>query len=141
MKQQSIETSSSLSYIRALSAALILGVCSVIYLTYIPKAAVAVHSGVVLAVAGAIYAGFGLVEGSNNAVILEAISGLFFGSIATIGTIYSPQILGIGFLLHAVWDCLHHWKVVKTEINPWYPSFCAIYDFIVGIYLLVIYFS
>lgn len=134
------------THLFALLAALILGVCSIVYLAFLPELAmptasfaIAQHSAVVLSAAGAVYIGFGLAESKISLVIMETLSGLIFGIIAIMGAIYFPLILGVGFLFHAVWDCLHHWKIIKTEVNPWYPPFCAVYDCLVGIFLLVIY--
>lgn len=127
------------AHLFTLFAALILGICSIIYLISLPKLAIAQHSAIVLSAAGAVYIGFGLAESKISLAIIETLSGVIFGVVAIIGAIRFPLILGIGFLFHAVWDCLHHQKVVKTRVTPWYPPFCAVYDCLVGIFLVVVY--
>ena len=121
----------------AILAASILGIGSIIYLMYLSEA-IALHSAIVLAVAGGIYAGFGLSDGKSDSVIIETLSALFFGVIAIVGVIY-PVVLGIGFLLHAVWDYLHHCQAIDTKVRFWYPPFCAVYDCFVGVFLLAVY--
>jgi hypothetical protein len=127
------------NHLPALFAALILGACSIAYLMFSPERAIAQHSAIVLSAVGAVYIGFGLAQSKVGMTVVETLSGLVFGVVAIIGVMRFPLILGIGFLFHAVWDCLHHWKVVKTKVTPWYPPFCAVYDCLVGIFLLVIY--
>lgn len=50
--------------------------------------------------------------------------------------IRGPEWLtGTGLLLHAVWDWMH--RVIKKDtVGRWWPPFCAIYDVVVGGYLL-----
>ena len=127
----------SMRSLLAILAASILGIGSIVYLMYIPEA-VALHSAIVLAVAGGVYAGFSLSDNRANSAIIETLSAVFFGVIAIVGVIY-PVVLGIGFLLHAGWDYLHHCQAIDTKVRFWYPPFCAVYDCFVGIFLLVVY--
>ena len=107
---------------------------------YAPRSLrIAQHSAIVLAGAGGVYVGFGLSDDKLHSSILETLSALFFGVLAVVGVSFYPVVLGIGFLLHAVWDCLHHWKAIDTKVRFWYPPFCAIYDCFVGIFLLIVY--
>ena len=122
----------------AILAASVLGICSIIYLKYVSEA-IALHSSIVLAVAGGVYIGFGLADGRLNSSILETLSALFFGILAIIGVTFYPIVLGVGFLLHAVWDYLHHCQAIDTKVTFWYPPFCAVYDCFVGIFLLIVY--
>ena len=122
----------------AILAASVLGIGSIIYLKYWSENAIALHSAIVLAIAGGVYAGFGLSDDRSNSAIIETLSAVFFGVIAIVGVIY-PVVLGIGFLLHAGWDYLHHCQAIDTKVRFWYPPFCAVYDCFVGIFLLVVY--
>jgi hypothetical protein len=120
-------------------AALILGLCLIIYLTYyFSERTTYQHSAVFLSITGSVYTGFGLADDKIELTVIEILSSFVFVILAVVG-VFFPLIMGIGFLLHAVWDCLHHWKIIKTKVISWYPPFCAIYDSFVGIFLLMVY--
>ena len=127
-------------WLSAVFAASILGFSSIVYLKYLSEKAIALHRAVILSIAGGVYVGFGLSNDKLNSsiLILETISALFFGVLAIVGVIY-PVVLGIGFLLHAVWDYSHHCQAIDTKVRFWYFPFYAVYDCFVGIFLLVIY--
>lgn len=122
----------------AILAASSLGIGSIVYLMYLPEEAIARHSAIVLAAAGGVYVGF-VSDDKLNSSILETLSALFFGVLAIVGVTFYPLVLRIGFLLHAVWDYLHHCQAIDTKVSLWYPPFCAVYDCFVGVFLLVVY--
>ncbi|NEP56766.1 MAG: hypothetical protein F6K31_07040 [Symploca sp. SIO2G7] len=87
---------------------------------------------ILLAAIGSIYIGFGLSDSHPHNLRLEVlVAALFFG-IAIAGYWISPTITGMGFVLHGVWDFLHHPQVVKTAVPRWYPPFCAVYDWVLA---------
>jgi nicotinamide riboside transporter PnuC len=81
---------------------------------------------------GAIYIGFGLLDSSPKNTALEVIIAALFFCIAITGYLVSPVITGVGFLMHGIWDFLHHPKLVTTVVPKWYPPFCAIYDWVLA---------
>ena len=101
----------------AILAASILGIGSIVYLMYLPEEAIARHSAIILAAAGGVYVGFGLSNDDLNSSILETLSALFFGVLAIMGVTFS-LVLGIGFLLHAVWDYLHQRCSARRTVKP-----------------------
>ena len=44
-----------------------------------------------------------------------------------------------GYVLHGTWDLLHHERGIQTQIVGWYPPVCVVYDWIVGLAVLVWY--
>jgi hypothetical protein len=42
---------------------------------------------------------------------------MLFFTFAALGLIYSPIWLAIGFILHGLWDTLHHPKMITTKIK------------------------
>lgn len=53
-----------------------------------------------------------------------------------LGLILSPVWIAIGFFIHGFWDVLHHFNKVKTPVVKWFPPLCAIFDVLVGIFIL-----
>lgn len=56
--------------------------------------------------------------------------------LAFLGLWVAPALIGVGLVLHAVWDLLHRPRGIQTAIPRWYPPFCAAFDFLfAGIFL------
>lgn len=92
--------------------------------------------GMTLAVIAAIYIGFAIADGRKNILLLEClIAGLFLG-LALFGMWGTPVWLVVGFFAHGLWDVLHHPVAIQTKVRKWYPPVCALYDWIIGVYLL-----
>lgn len=87
-----------------------------------------------------IYVGFSLKGNQTGSIILECAVALFFYFLAMIGYIRNNFLIGIGIILHGLWDISHHGGVlVKTDVPGYWPSFCLIVDIIDGLYFLVIF--
>jgi hypothetical protein len=48
----------------------------------------------------------------------------------------SVGIVGVLWLLHALYDLTHPLFFINPGAPDWYPMFCASVDFVIGIYLL-----
>ena len=83
-----------------------------------------------LAAIGAVYAGFGLVDGRTGVAALEVVVATAFVIVALVGLWLAPMLVGFGLVLHGVWDLVHGPHRVTTRIPGWYPAFCAAYDFV-----------
>jgi hypothetical protein len=75
----------------------------------------------------------------NKYIFIELIFSLVIFTFASLGLLYSPYWLVLGYILHGVWDILHHPKIIQTKVIKWFPPFCAVVDFIVGIYIYISY--
>jgi hypothetical protein len=94
--------------------------------------------GYTLVLAGVIYVFFGLIEGRAIGTMMpEALVGLGFIILATLGLRGSLLALGIGWALHGTWDYAAP-MLLDVSYVPWFlePS-CIGYDFIVGVYLIL----
>jgi hypothetical protein len=87
---------------------------------------------VLLAAIAGIYVGFALSDGRPRVILLEASVALAFVLVAAFGGHVSLIVLALGYLLHGVWDLVHHPHAIPTRIVPWYPPFCAIYDWLIA---------
>ncbi|MEL6269488.1 MAG: hypothetical protein AAFR22_06730 [Chloroflexota bacterium] len=85
-----------------------------------------------------IYVGFGIADGRPRHLMIEIVGLTFFSGLTLLGLWVSPFWLVAGLMLHGVYDLIHHPGAIPTEIAAWYPPFCAIYDWLVGGYLLLL---
>lgn len=92
-----------------------------------------------LALAAGVYAGFGLADSSAGEARLQWLVALAFTAIALLGLWVSPLLLAAGWLLHAAWDGLHHAGKLRTRAPGDYPGLCAVYDILVGGFVLVLF--
>jgi len=91
----------------------------------------AFHSLLLAAIAW-IYVGFALQDGRASAVGLEGVVAFVFFAAALLGLVYTPYLIAVGFVAHALWDLLHHEGAggIGTSLPSWYPRFCAVYDIV-----------
>ena len=87
-----------------------------------------------------IYAGFGLNNNDLPVAVLEISMAILFSLLAMIGYSGKSSLLGLGIILHGLWDILHHrgW-FVNTHVPGYWPLFCLTTDIIYGAYLLYIF--
>jgi hypothetical protein len=83
-----------------------------------------------LAAIGAVYAGFGLMDGRLGMAALEVVVATAFMVVALAGLWAAPLLVGFGLVLHGLWDLAHGPHRITTRIPGWYPPFCAAYDFV-----------
>ena len=91
-----------------------------------------------LVVAGVIYVFFGLIAAKGlESMIAEALIGLGFVGVAVVGLRGSLGALGVGWILHGVWDVSAS-SLVDVSYVPWFlePT-CVGFDFVVGVFLIL----
>jgi hypothetical protein len=97
-----------------------------------------VHA-VLLAGIAAVYVGFAIADGRTRFLVMQVAGVLAFGALAVAGLSVHTGFLAAGYVLHGVWDLLHHRTDVPARRAPWYIPLCLAYDWIVGAYLLLLY--
>ncbi len=97
-----------------------------------------IFAGVALAAIGGVYLGFAVADGRPSAIAIQAASMLAFAIVAFIGIQEgSKAVIGAGWIAHGFWDALHHEHHGPTEVETWYPPFCATADLVVGVPLVI----
>jgi hypothetical protein len=89
-----------------------------------------------LAYTACTYVGAALSDSRLKWISVEFVVSALFFSFAALGLIVSPVWLAMGFILHGIWDMLHHPKMIKTKVIKWFPPLCAVFDFVVAAYIL-----
>ena len=84
-----------------------------------------------------IYLLLSLITAPMRWVILDLAGVLLYGTFAWLALRHHVQWLGLGWLLHAGWDILHHASYVIPDVSPeWYAVACISFDGVVGVYAL-----
>lgn len=84
-----------------------------------------------------IYIGFALKDDDKKLLLLQIAVAAFFLSLTLAGLWWSPWYLVAALILHGFWDLLHDYKIIKTKVMPWYPDFCIVVDWVLGIFLTI----
>ena len=91
-----------------------------------------------LLIAALVYIGFALISGSNYWLGIEGIGVLVYGTFAFLGYRYAAIWVGLGWLIHPLWDAVLHLYGAGHVIAPdWYTVACISFDVVVGVYILL----
>lgn len=98
-------------------------------------------AGVLMAMIGAIYIGFGVRDGRAGALVIECLGAAGFAACAIAGLTVSPWFIVAALAGHAGWDVLHHRAGAWASPPRWYIPYCAVYDLTAAIGLALLWFS
>lgn len=93
-------------------------------------------AAVLLGALGGVYLGGALRAGTKPEIVVTILAAVLCIFLAVAGLLGPAWIIPAGFLLHGVWDWVHH-AMGRRTVGQWWPPFCAVYDLIVGLYLVV----
>jgi len=102
-----------------------------------PRQSLELHA-LVLVLAATVYLGAALSAGSEKELRQEGIQAFVFYLFTLAGLWVSPVWLGVGYVLHIVWDLSHHPEHIRTKIADWVPPLCLTYDLIVAVYIFLV---
>ena len=78
-----------------------------------------------------------LADASDTAIVLESAGVLFFGVFVLVSVTHHARWLGIGWLLHPLWDLALHAPFGWWSHAPeWYVWACVVFDIVVGLTIL-----
>jgi hypothetical protein len=92
--------------------------------------------GLVLAAIGFLYVGYTWTD--VTAVIMNIVQAIFFLMLAYFGIMRNLYFLIAGYFMHGVWDIIYSQLANASLLPPHYDLFCSTYDFVVGVYLLIL---
>jgi hypothetical protein len=93
-------------------------------------------AAVLLGALGGVYLGGALRAGTNPEIAVTITAAVLCILLAVAGLLGPAWITPAGFLLHGAWDWAHH-ALERRTVGRWWPPFCALYDAIVGLYLVL----
>jgi hypothetical protein len=118
-------------------AGLLLSVATVPVFIALPEPLAQQWGALLLAVIGGAYVGFAARDGRPSANLIELLGALAFAAIGLAGLQFAPLLIAGGYVAHGFWDLVHHRDGLYADTPHWYIPFCVVYDWIVGVFLLV----
>ncbi len=85
---------------------------------------------------GGVYLGGALRGANKSEIAVSAVAAVICVVLGAAGLIGPAWIIPAAFILHGVWDWIHH-AMERRTVGGWWPPFCALFDFIFGAYLFV----
>ena len=90
-----------------------------------------------LVVAALVYVGFAAFNGASTEWTWTELGGVAgYGLVAWIGAARFPPLVGVGWLLHVLWDVVLHPGGHPGFVPSWYPPLCLGFDVYVGVVLV-----
>jgi len=106
----------------------------------LPKANAMQYLTVLLMGIATVYLGFTFSNaGRKQDIIIEIANITLYIVLVLLSLVITPYFLVAGYFWHGVWDIIHHKKVnlVQTKVPEWYIYCCILYDWVIGIFILV----
>lgn len=92
-----------------------------------------------LAYTACVYLGAALSDSRPVWISIEFLMSFLFFQFAFLGLHYSAVWVALGFILHGIWDMLHHPRIIRISVVKWFPPLCAVFDTIVAVFILRFY--
>lgn len=109
---------------------------TVLVALWLPEDLVYPLFAVLLAFAAAVYVGAAMQDSSRGERRLQWLVALGFTAVGVLGLWLSPLFLVAGWVLHMIWDGLHHLEKLETRVAAGYALTCLVYDLMVGGFVL-----
>ena len=117
----------------------VLGILTLSVAFLLPRDAAIQFAAITLAVTGGAYAGFALQDSRSRILWVEMLGALAFAAASLAGLWITPFAIPAAYILHAVWDMLHHrGRVISTGVPGWYIPFCIVFDLLTASGLLAL---
>lgn len=73
---------------------------------------------------------------AQEAILSEILVATLFSAIAILGVYRWTPLIGIGILLHGIFDLIHPHVVHNSGVPIWWPAFCGGVDIILGSWVI-----
>ena len=73
---------------------------------------------------------------SMEAIWAELSVSIFFIALAFLGAIRLPLLIGIGLILHGIFDLFHSSIIDNSGVPSWWPLFCMAVDVVLGLWFI-----
>ena len=93
----------------------------------------------VLVIIASYYVLFAVIGGSGQALAWELLIAVAFSTVAIIGALFLPLLVGAGIIAHGLFDFLLHDVLIENSGMPaWWPSFCGSIDVLLGLWVVIL---
>jgi uncharacterized membrane protein HdeD (DUF308 family) len=90
----------------------------------------------VLIVIASYYILFAVMGGSRHALAWELVGAVAFSTMAIVGALYLPVLVGVGIVAHGLFDFVHHTMIEDAGVPDWWPIFCGTVDVVLGLWVI-----
>ena len=91
----------------------------------------------ILVIIASYYVLFAVLDGSRHALGWELVIAVVFSTVAIIGALVLPALVGIGIIAHGLFDLVHDVLITNSGLPTWWPSFCGSVDVLRGLWVLL----
>ena len=92
----------------------------------------------VLIIIASYYVLFAVLGGSGHALVWELVIAVPFATVAILGALYLPTLVGTGIIAHGLFDLVHDVLIENPGVPAWWPSFCASIDLLLGLWVVTL---
>ncbi len=90
----------------------------------------------VLVVIASYYILFAVMGGSRQALVWELAAAVVFSTLAVMGALHLPVLVGVGIVAHGLFDFVHYMMVENAGVPDWWPGFCGSFDVVLGLWVI-----
>ena len=94
-----------------------------------------------LALTSCVYGGAILTPAGAKYSFIELPFVIIVFTLSILGLVFTPLYLAIGYLVHGVWDSVHHFRKVHTPIVSWFPPMCAAFDVLMAFVIVWLWYT
>jgi hypothetical protein len=109
---------------------------TILIFTFLKRVDKTMIYGLILMGIGFLYIGYTWTD--INTAIMSFVQAMFFMALAYLGIKRNYWFLVAGYFLHGLWDMVYPLIANPDLLPPDYDYFCITYDFIVGLYLVIL---
>lgn len=92
----------------------------------------------VLIIIASYYVLFAVVGGSGHALVWELAIAVAFSTVAILGALHAPVLVGTGIIAHGLFDLVHDVLIENSGVPTWWPSFCGSIDVLLGLWVILL---
>jgi hypothetical protein len=92
----------------------------------------------VLVIIASYYVLFAVLGGSGRALVWELVIAVVFSTVAVIGALFLPTLVGIGIIAHGLFDLVHDIIIENSGVPTWWPTFCGSLDVLLGLWVIAL---
>jgi hypothetical protein len=92
----------------------------------------------VLVIIASYYVLFAVLDGSGHALVWELVIAVAFSTVAIIGALVLPTLVGIGIVAHGLFDLVHDGLIENPGVPAWWPGFCGSIDIVLGLWVIML---
>ncbi|MDF0643958.1 MAG: hypothetical protein P0111_07995 [Nitrospira sp.] len=92
----------------------------------------------VLVIIASYYVLFAVLGGSSHALVWELVIAVAFSTVAIIGALFYPTLVGTGIVAHGLFDLVHDSLIENAGVPTWWPTFCGSIDVLLGLWVIAL---